>query len=168
MSGISYASFLVGAIFNSDIREDMERINYNPFNSDEDKVVESKYVSFYKGVPVLRIANLGGSFSFGIIGLDTQELGYDASLQEVLKHERGHNTQLMDLGLFKFTAFIAIPSIFQEHFGGSNSPWELSASMLGGSSLVEKATAEQITAASNYYRQIKELDLNAPIFIFLP
>ncbi len=168
VSGISYASFLVGAIFNSDIREDMERINYNPFNSDEDKVVESKYVSFYKGVPVLRIANLGGSFSFGIIGLDTQELGYDASLQEVLKHERGHNTQLMDLGLFKFTAFIAIPSIFQEHFGGSNSPWELSASMLGGSSLVEKATAEQITAASNYYRQIKELDLNAPIFIFLP
>ena len=93
---------------------------------------------------------------------------YLLELQEVLKHERGHNTQLMDLGLLKFITFIAIPSIFQEHFGGPNSPWELSASMLGGSSLVKRATAEQIAAASNYYRRIKELDLNAPVFIFLP
>ncbi|MCR5056416.1 MAG: hypothetical protein K6B54_05850 [Clostridia bacterium] len=166
VSGVTYVAFLIASPFSSEIREDMERINYNPFNTDEEKVVKSNCVSFYRGVPVFRISNSAGSFSFGIIGLDTNEKGYDVPLQEVLKHERGHNTQLMDLGLLKFTVAIAIPSIFQEYFDKSNSPWELSASIFGGSSLTNFGSAKQIADAENYYVFVKKLGRICPAAVF--
>ena len=61
---------------------DMCSINWNPLNADEDKVINSNYLSFYKGVPVLQISGMGGSMSLGLIFFDKNQR------DEVLKHER--------------------------------------------------------------------------------
>ena len=106
---------------------DMCSINWNSFNADKDKVMNSNYLSFYKGVPVLQISGMGGSMSLGLIFFDKSQ-GV-----EVLKHERGHNTQLMSMGLGNYLIQIGIPSAFIDN--SDETPWELSASMLGGSAL---------------------------------
>ena len=102
-------------------------IKWNPFNEDEDKVMNSNYLSFYKGVPVLQINGMGGSMSLGLIFFDKSQ-GV-----EVLKHERGHNTQLMSMGLDNYLIHIGITSAFIDN--SDETHWELSASMLGGSAL---------------------------------
>ena len=58
MSTIGYvaAGWALGDLIFNEGREawsDMCSINWNPFNTDENKVMNSKYFSFYKGVPVL-------------------------------------------------------------------------------------------------------------------
>ena len=53
----------------------------------------------------------------------------------MLKHERGHNTQLMSMGLGNYLIQIGIPSVWKN---GDETPWELSASMLGGSALANR------------------------------
>ena len=75
---------------------DMCNINWNPFNTNENKVMNSKYLSFYKGVPVLQVSEMGGSMSLGLIFFDKNQ-GI-----EVLKHERGYNIQLMSMGLCNY------------------------------------------------------------------
>lgn len=121
---------------------DMCSINWNPFNTDENKVMNSKYFSFYKGVPVLQISGMGGSMSLGLIFFDKSQ-GV-----EVLKHERGHNTQLMSMGLGNYLIQIGIPSVWKN---GDETPWELSASMLGGSALANGYSEKQKREAYNYY-----------------
>ena len=121
---------------------DMCSINWNPFNTDENKVMNSKYFSFYKGVPVLQISGMGGSMSLGLIFFDKSQG------PEVLKHERGHNTQLMSMGLGNYLIQIGIPSVWKN---GDETPWELSASMLGGSALASGYSEEQKREAYNYY-----------------
>ena len=49
-------------------------INWNPFKADEDKVMNSNYLSFYKGVPVLQISGMGGSMSLGLIFFDKNQV----------------------------------------------------------------------------------------------
>ena len=121
---------------------DMCSINWNPFNNDESLVINAKNVSFYKGVPVFQISGMGGSMSLGAIFFDKSQG------PEVLKHERGHNTQLMYMGLGKFLIHIGIPSVWKN---SDETPWELSASMLGGSTLANKSTEEQKQQAQNYF-----------------
>ena len=124
ISLFSYILLLDAARNNETIRKDMEAIGWNPFNANEDLVISSSRVSFYKGVPVFKIDGLDTSMSFGAIFLDKKHG------TEILKHERGHNTQLMSMGILKYSLFIAIPSPLEN---GDNTPWELSASILGGS-----------------------------------
>ena len=62
---------LIASLFNEQIKQDLENINYNPFNSSETDVINSQKVSFYKGVPVFKINNGKGSMSFGAIFFDT-------------------------------------------------------------------------------------------------
>ena len=121
---------------------DMCSINWNLFNADENKVMNSKYLSFYKGVPVLQISGMGGSMSLGLIFFDKGQ-GVD-----VLKHERGHNTQLMSMGLVNYLIQIGIPSLWKN---GDETPWELSASMFGGSALANGYSEKQKREAYNYY-----------------
>jgi len=66
----------------------------------------------------------------------------------VLKHERGHNNQLMSMGLGNYLIQIGIPSVWKN---GDETPWELSASMLGGSSLANGYSEKQKREAYNYY-----------------
>ena len=142
VSAISYIGIAIASIFDEEIREDMNAIGWNPFNSNADVVVsdEVKKVSFYKGVPVFKIDDMGGSISLGAIGL------YKYHSAEVLKHERGHNTQLMVLGLKKYLMFIGIPSFIGAKLASSGEtemgkwiaknyhslPWERSADLFGG------------------------------------
>ena len=65
-----------------------------------------------------------------------------------MNHERGHNTQFMTMGLTKYLLFIAIPSPIKN---GDYTPWELSASMLGGLGSANGSTTDQQKEAMLYY-----------------
>ena len=112
--------------------EDMCSINWNPFNNDESATLGSNYVSFYKGVPVFR-NSMSRPGSFSIIFLPC------GSSENALRHERGHNSQLMMMGIANYGVGIGIPSLFMlgpwAAQGGDNyyrAPWEITADKLGG------------------------------------
>ena len=46
-----------------------------------------------------------------------------------IQHKRGHNWQLMSMGLFEYTFRIVISSIIYNDY---NAPWELFADLIGG------------------------------------
>ncbi|MDY5982871.1 MAG: RHS repeat-associated core domain-containing protein, partial [Anaeroplasma sp.] len=130
-SVLSYAGMAVASIFDEDIRNDMNAIGWNPFNTDESATLNSSKVSFYKGVPVFRTAAGGRSGSFGAIFL-TKGSGVDT-----LRHERGHNWQLMMMGIgtYGFTVGIPSPSKLGKWDKDGNyygAPWETMADILGG------------------------------------
>jgi len=103
---MGYGSMLMASPFDSTIKSDMDRIGWNPFNSDANAVAASNNVSFYNGVMVIRYGSTGGGgFSFGVIGL-----GRGASANTV-RHEYGHHKQQRLLGLALYTSIIAIPSL---------------------------------------------------------
>ena len=141
-SVISYAGIAVASMFDKDIRNDMNSIGWNPFNADESATLNSNKVSFYKGVPVFQISGMKGSMSLGAIFFDKSQ-GV-----EVLKHERGHNTQLMSMGIGNYLIQIGIPSVWKNE---DKAPWELSASMLGGSALANGYSPKQKQKARNYF-----------------
>ena len=131
VSTISYVGMAIGAIFSEDIRSDMNRIHWNPFNSNEELVLESKYVSFYKGVPIFRSQKSReqvrpGSF-FGIL------LPKGSSIDDV-RHEWGHIPQLIMMGPILFGITVAIPSGFEWGEWGDYyyAPWETFADVVGG------------------------------------
>ena len=118
--------------------DDMCSIGWNPFNSDENAVLKSQCVSFYKGVPAFRFKE-GRSGSFGAIFLaegqyDTSG-GWVSTTADDLKHERGHNFQLMMMGIATYGFTVGIPSplklgIAKKHY--YDAPWEAMADILGG------------------------------------
>ena len=128
---VSYLGMAIAAIFDEEVREDLDRIKWNPFNADEDTVLKSKKVSFYKGIPVFR-ADMGGrSGTFLIMLLDKKETDPNS-----VRHEAGHVPQQMILGPLVFFISIGIPSITkmgEQKFGNYyNQPWETMADMFGG------------------------------------
>ncbi len=142
VSVASYGGAAVASIWDEDIRNEMNAIHWNPFNGDESAVMGSNKVSFYKGVPVFSVNNKGGSMSLGAIWFDKSQGA------EVLKHERGHNTQLMSMGLGNYILQIGIPSLCKND---DNTPWELSASILGDSGLSSSATDKEKMNSSIYF-----------------
>ncbi len=145
VSTLSYVGMAVASIFDEDVRGDMDAIGWNPFNEDTKKVSNAKHVSFYKGAPVFIIQESSSSISFGAIGLGS----HHKDGEDVLKHERGHNTQLMTMGLIKYGIFVGIPSPLKND---TSSPWELSATLLGGSNLrIGEATQQDKINALKYY-----------------
>ncbi|MCF7924250.1 MAG: hypothetical protein K9L64_03980 [Candidatus Izimaplasma sp.] len=106
MNMAAYGAMLMVSSLNKEIKRDMEKINWNPYNSDVNAVADSKSISFYKGVFVFRYGNSGGSaFSYGVIGL-----GRGASINTV-RHEYGHHKQQRLMGLAIYTPIAAIPSL---------------------------------------------------------
>lgn len=130
-SVVSYVGMAVVSIWNQSVRQDMNDIGWNPFNSDESATLNSNSVSFYKGVPVFRTAAGGRSGSFGAIFL-----AKGASVDS-LRHERGHNWQLMMMGIGTYGLTVGIPSPLKlgswdrvgNYYGA---PWETMADILGG------------------------------------
>ena len=132
VSATMYGVYMVGSAFDSTIKEDMDRIHWNPFNSDETLVMRSEKVSFYKGTPVFRI-NGSRSGSFFAIGLRK-----GASVND-LKHEWGHGPAYWIVGPLKGGLSYALPSA--EEWGGNHwqglqnyyrRPWEAIADIFGG------------------------------------
>jgi len=99
-----YTAMAVGALFDENIRNDMNAIGWNPFNTDETATLNSNKISFYKGVPMFRVSSNKRSCSFVVISLVR---GCDA---DELRHERGHNWQLMMMGLATYGFTLGIPS----------------------------------------------------------
>ena len=69
-SADGYLAATVMSIWDEEVREDMNDIGWNPFNSDESIVADSNKVSFYKGQFVIRgdyKISSNRSFSFGIM-----------------------------------------------------------------------------------------------------
>ena len=140
---LCYAGIAVASIFNEDIRNDMDAISWNPFNSNETLTLRSRKVSFYKGVPVFRTATGGRSGSFGAIFL-TKGSGIDT-----LRHERGHNWQLMLMGIANYGLMIGLPSAFEWSTRTYyDRPWEITADILGG---VTKRTHLQKDISRGYW-----------------
>lgn len=129
-----YGAALAGSVFNSAIKSDMTAIGWNPYNTNADNAAKAQVMSFYKGVPVIRISGMGGSMSLGVIFFDKSQ---DV---KVLKHERGHINQLMTLGIMNYLLRIGVPSVVKN---GDNTPWELSANIWGGSTLANGASKVQ-------------------------
>ena len=125
VSIVSYAGMAMSSIWDKDIRADMNAIKWNPFNSNEDVVLSSNKVSFYKGVPVF-LKDQGRSGSFYAISLNKNRTTIE------LKHERGHNWQAMMMGVANYGLLIGVPSFFElSERSYYSRPWEISAEQLG-------------------------------------
>ena len=175
VSALCYVGFSIASIWDKDVKSDMNNLGKlfgdskneflssipNIFNTNEDIVVNSKKVSFYKGVPVIR-TDFEGTFSFGAIVLsrgytDSKGKFHRETDPNVVKHEFGHNVQLMAVGLKNYSYFIAAPSVLSNvvHIiesliiGSKNTsvskvyyslPWERSADLFGGVSRPDHKT----------------------------
>jgi len=116
---------------------DMNRIRWNPFNRDEHLVLASRNISFYRGMPVFRYGdrNRTDGFSYGVIGLGRGLTGTHIDHINVVRHEWGHNRQMMRLGLGGYTLAVAIPSVISARTdpGNHRNQWfERWADELGG------------------------------------
>ena len=113
----------------SDVVNDVK--NYDFFNKDEQKCLDAKVFSSYKGTPVLKQDISGGSMSVSnTIFLSKSE--WDV---ETVKHEWGHTVQQSLMGTPKFMARIAVPSLIGAGLGVDDyysQPWERSADFFGG------------------------------------
>lgn len=126
-STLSYIGVAIASIFDESIRKDMNAIGWNPFNTNESATLNSSKVSFYKGVPVFRTAESERPGSFGAIFLP-KDRGVDD-----LRHERGHNWQLMMMGIADYGFMIGFPSWLEwSNRSYYDRPWEISADVLGG------------------------------------
>lgn len=137
---VSYVGMAVASIFDEDVKNDMKSIGWNPFNTDESKTLNSSKVSFYKGIPVFR-TNMDRSGSFGAIFLsrgryDSVGNFHPKNDPDELRHERGHITQLMMLGIGTYGFTVGIPSPLKLGPWAQNkyyySPWETMADILSG------------------------------------
>ncbi|MDD2267980.1 MAG: RHS repeat-associated core domain-containing protein [Eubacteriales bacterium] len=123
-----YGGYAISSLWDADVRNDMKSIKWNPFNSDEAKVLRSKKVSFYKGIPVFR-TNLKRSGSFLAIWLN-QNSSVNA---DTVRHEFGHSIQQLIMNPVFYGISIAIPSYFAwGPWSYYNKPWEVTADILGG------------------------------------
>ena len=126
-SGLTYAGIAVASMFDEDIRNDMNAIGWNPYNVDELDTLKSNKVSFYKGVPIFRTSAGGRSGSFGAIFLTK-----DSDIND-LRHERGHNSQLMLMGIANYALMIGLPSWREwSERPYYTRPWEVTADAFGG------------------------------------
>ena len=137
MSLGSYIGMAIASIWDKEIRDDMEAIGWNPFNASETDVLNSKKVSFYKGVPVFR-TNKERSGSFGAIFL---RIGYYdrngvfrlENDPNTVKHEYGHCLQFLTMDVVSYSLMIGLPS-WREWSKKDYyvRPWEITADVLGG------------------------------------
>ncbi len=136
---IGYAGASVMSLWDEEIKADMQSVEWNIFNKDEAKVVESKKVSMYKGVMVFRIpGNRAGSF-LGIFLTDYQRTATPYSISTV-HHEYGHNIQQLLIGPINYLLYIGLPSWRQwSNRTYYDRPWEITAESFGGVRIREHA-----------------------------
>ena len=146
VSAVSYVGMAVASIWDEDIRADMNAIGWNPFNTNENAVLGSSKVSFYKGMPVFR-TNGDRSGTFYAIALKRSADAVE------LRHERGHGSQAMAMGVLTYLFTVGVPSPAQLGPWAANgnyysAPWETMADILGGA---WEHSSEEIERARAYY-----------------
>lgn len=111
--------------------------SYDSNNQSENVVFSSNYFSNYKGKLVVKIP-FDASFSFGFIGLSTQQQDINT-----LKHEYGHTVQMTNMGAGSYIFDVVIPSVTinildrkgKLPYDYFSYPWEAEANKLGGATL---------------------------------
>jgi len=107
-------------------------------NTDEQVVLDSEFISFYKGVPVIKlpIGNNAFSFFFIFLGDDVDER---IDKIETVQHEYGHAVHLSLIGASTYLVHVFIPSVIGFHWGGDeyhdnyySHVYEYTAEVLGG------------------------------------
>ena len=120
-------------------------------NRDENKVLDAKHISAYKGRPAIkRSGPKGRSFSLWALFISPKLAAGDQYAIDVVKHEYGHTVQLKRLGLPAYLAAIGYPSMKSGLSGREyySQPWEVTADMYGG---VEREHLEGSEAAGEAY-----------------
>jgi hypothetical protein len=128
--------------------------NFNWFNEDEQVVLHSNIFSAYKGQLVIRHNFNDRSMSLGIMFLQKYENSAD-----IVRHERGHLDQMLELGFLKYLVGIGIPSVTSEVVGSEyyNQPHEIGADYSGGVS--REYPLDALVAGEEYMRWLKENDI---------
>ena len=79
VSAISYVGMAVASLFDETIRQDMENIGWNPFNTDVSISAKAGKVSFYRGVPVFKWTWVPGAFSGSRYAVSSGEMNLRSS-----------------------------------------------------------------------------------------
>ncbi len=148
-SVVCYTGASIWSLWDEEIKADMQSIEWNIFNKDEAKVVESKKVSMYKGVMVFRIpGNRAGSF-LGIFLTEHQRTATPHSIS-VVHHEYGHNIQQLLVGPINYLLYIGLPSWRQwSERTYYDRPWEITAESFGGVR-IRKHASDALKRGNNY------------------
>ena len=141
--------------FVNDVKEDID--NYDPDNTDEQKVLNSNYFSSYQGKLSIKLPIKQNAFSFGAMFI-----GYDVDKRsdavEIIKHEYGHTEQLDEMGVIKYLDKVAIPSVTAYNLDKKgklpydyySSPWEAEANTYGGAKFTP-TKSKKWTERDGYY-----------------
>ena len=134
---LSYITFSIASLWDEDIRKDMKALGWNPFNNDENLVLDAEKISFYKGVPVIKFDHgVLTSFSLGGIFLNNS----NPINEMTIKHEYGHSVQQMILGHDKYLYSVFLPSTIYNMLSRDytaladkyfSMPWERTADLFG-------------------------------------
>ena len=129
-SMMMYGGMVVGSAFDSQINADMEAINWNPFNPDAGLAANSEKVSFYQGVPVIKV-NLSEDRSGSFLGIWL----VGSNTANTIRHEWGHTIQQGIMGWAKYLAMVGLPSWQKwrlDKWDYYRNPWDGGADYFGG------------------------------------
>ncbi len=121
------------------VADKVEQVSEFINNEDEMKVLNAKFIAFYKGKMVIKLPIGTNAASYGIIFMGNK-IAADAEGIRTVRHEYGHTQQLERMGLLQFTARVAIPSVTCNLLDRVDMlpcdyyslPWEYQADMYGG------------------------------------
>ncbi|MBQ2809517.1 MAG: hypothetical protein IJF11_01345 [Clostridia bacterium] len=108
---------------------DQDSRNFDINNKSYEVVKEAHYISSYDGTLVIKLPIGGNAFSYGAI--------FAGDISEIdLKHEYGHYKQFKEIGLKKYTLYVALPSLYGYWSGVDyddyySQPWEYGADLYG-------------------------------------
>ena len=124
------------------------------FNDDEQKVLEAKHFTMYKGVPVIKLPIGTDAFSLGIMILGN-DVGKRSDAIETVKHEYGHAVHYRLVGAYSYVANVFVPSVAGYWLGGENYDanyyshvYEYTADILGG---VNRSNYSYATATKDWW-----------------
>jgi len=132
---------------------------YDKSNISEEIVFNANYFSYYRGQRVIRQSLSRRSGSFGpFIFLSTSVTDNVDGVNTVM-HESGHNHQYSELGLQRFTAGIAPPSILSWKASNySAQPWEIHAEIYGG--VNHTYTLDEIERGVRFMHHLNSLSIS--------
>jgi RHS repeat-associated protein len=114
-----YGGAVVTSVFHEPTRSDLGLIGWNPFNFNEEAVLQSQGISFYRGSTVFRHNFDGGMGLMGMVFLPRSLENNDEGVW-FLRHEFGHVVQGWLMGMALFGALVGIPSLISAHRNRQN------------------------------------------------